>query len=51
MPKPALVCFIFHEVFVVNSFVEYYDKTGNRQALAWWIHDNVSREFLRSIKT
>lgn len=26
---------------VVNSFVDYYEKTGNWQALAWWIHDNV----------
>ncbi len=26
---------------VVNSFVEYYEKTGDWQALAWWIHDNV----------
>jgi hypothetical protein len=26
---------------VVNSFVEYYEKTGDWQALAWWIHDNI----------
>tara|TARA_R110002049_G_C9166498_1_gene561479 strand:- start:4657 stop:5286 length:630 start_codon:yes stop_codon:yes gene_type:complete len=26
---------------VVNSFVNYYEKTGDWQALAWWIHDNV----------
>ncbi|QTN41442.1 peptidase M15 [Marinobacter salsuginis] len=26
---------------VVNSFVEYYEKTGDWQSLAWWIHDNV----------
>lgn len=26
---------------VVNSFVDYYEKTGNWQALAWWIHDNI----------
>lgn len=26
---------------VVNSFVDYYEKTGHWQALAWWIHDNV----------
>lgn len=26
---------------VVNSFVDYYEKTGDWQALAWWIHDNV----------
>lgn len=26
---------------VVNSFVPYYEKTGDWQALAWWIHDNV----------
>lgn len=26
---------------VVNSFVNYYEATGDWQALAWWIHDNV----------
>ena len=26
---------------VVNSFVDYYEKTGDWQALAWWVHDNV----------
>ena len=26
---------------VVNSFVNYYEKTGDWQALAWWIHDNI----------
>lgn len=26
---------------VVNSFVDYYEKTKDWQALAWWIHDNV----------
>ena len=26
---------------VVNSFIDYYDKTGDWQALAWWIHDNI----------
>jgi len=26
---------------VVNSFVDYYETTGDWQALAWWIHDNV----------
>lgn len=26
---------------VVNSFVNYYEKTGDWQALAWWVHDNV----------
>ena len=26
---------------VVNSFVPYYESTGNWQALAWWIHDNI----------
>lgn len=26
---------------VVNSFVEYYEQTGDWQALAWWVHDNV----------
>ncbi|KVX03056.1 hypothetical protein [Shewanella frigidimarina] len=26
---------------VVNSFIEYYEKTGDWQALAWWIHDNI----------
>jgi hypothetical protein len=28
---------------VVNSFIDYYDKTGDWQALAWWIHDNVPK--------
>jgi len=26
---------------VVPSFVPYYAETGNWQALAWWIHDNI----------
>lgn len=26
---------------VVSSFVPYYDRTFNWQALAWWIHDHV----------
>ena len=26
---------------VVNSFVDYYEKNGNWQALAWWVHDNI----------
>ena len=26
---------------VVPSFLSYYEKTGDWQALAWWIHDNV----------
>jgi len=26
---------------VVTSFIPYYEKTGDWQALAWWIHDNV----------
>lgn len=26
---------------VVNSFIDYYERTGNWQALAWWIHDNL----------
>ncbi|MFK7862974.1 MAG: peptidase M15 [Pseudohongiellaceae bacterium] len=26
---------------VVNSFVPYYERTGNWRALAWWVHDNV----------
>ena len=27
---------------VVNSFIPYYERTGDWTALAWWIHDNVS---------
>lgn len=27
---------------VVNKFVPYFERTGNWQALAWWIHDNVA---------
>ena len=26
---------------VVTSFIPYYEKTKNWQALAWWIHDNI----------
>jgi hypothetical protein len=26
---------------VVTSFLPYYEKTGDWQALAWWIHDNI----------
>lgn len=26
---------------VVNSFLDYYETTGDWQALAWWIHDNI----------
>ena len=26
---------------VVNRFISYYENTGNWQALAWWIHDNI----------
>jgi len=26
---------------VVNRFISYYESTGNWQALAWWIHDNI----------
>ncbi len=33
--RGATVC------IVVNSAVPYYEKTGDWQALAWWIHDNV----------
>ena len=26
---------------VVHSFLPYYERTGNWQALAWWVHDNI----------
>jgi hypothetical protein len=26
---------------VVNSFVDYYDATGDWTALAWWVHDHI----------
>jgi hypothetical protein len=26
---------------VVNSFIDYYEETGDWQTLAWWIHDNI----------
>ena len=26
---------------VVNSFIDYYENTGDWQAMAWWIHDNL----------
>jgi hypothetical protein len=28
---------------VVNSFLEYYHRTGHWEALAWWIFDNLGR--------
>jgi hypothetical protein len=26
---------------VVNSFVAYYQRTGDWQAMAWWVHDHL----------
>lgn len=26
---------------LVHSFLPYYERTGNWQALAWWVHDNI----------
>jgi hypothetical protein len=26
---------------VVNSFVDYYERTGDWQAMAWWVHDHL----------
>jgi hypothetical protein len=26
---------------VVPAFLDYYERTGHWQALAWWIHDNI----------
>ncbi|HEV2567360.1 hypothetical protein [Sphingomonas sp.] len=26
---------------IVNSFVPYYERTGDWQALAWWVHDHL----------
>jgi len=26
---------------VVNSFVAYYERTGDWQAMAWWVHDHL----------
>lgn len=26
---------------VVNAFVDYYERTGNWQAMAWWVHDHL----------
>ena len=26
---------------VVNSFVPYYERTGDWEALAWWVHDHL----------
>jgi len=34
--KGAMAC------IVVHSFLPYYEETGHWQALAWWIHDNIS---------
>lgn len=29
---------------VVNSYIHYYERTGDWQALAWWIHDNLEAD-------
>jgi hypothetical protein len=26
---------------VVNRFVDYYERTGDWQAMAWWVHDHL----------
>lgn len=26
---------------VVNAFIPYYEKTGDWQAMAWWVHDHL----------
>jgi hypothetical protein len=26
---------------VVNTFIPYYERTGNWEALAWWVHDHL----------
>jgi hypothetical protein len=26
---------------IVNSFIDYYEKTADWTALAWWIHDRI----------
>lgn len=26
---------------IVNAFIPYFEETGDWQALAWWIHDNI----------
>ncbi len=26
---------------VVNRFIPYYERTGNWEALAWWVHDHL----------
>jgi len=26
---------------VVNSYVDYYERTGDWQAIAWWVHDHL----------
>lgn len=26
---------------VVNRFIPYYERTGDWEALAWWVHDNL----------
>ncbi len=26
---------------VVNAFVDYYERTGDWEALAWWVHDHL----------
>ncbi|MBN9332293.1 MAG: hypothetical protein J0I64_02350, partial [Devosia sp.] len=26
---------------VVNRFIPYYERTGNWEAMAWWVHDHL----------
>lgn len=27
---------------IVNSFIDFYDKSGDWTALAWWVHDHIA---------
>lgn len=36
---------------VVNSFVDYYERTGRWEALAWWVHDHLPYSEMEFFKT
>jgi hypothetical protein len=32
---------------VVNSFIPYYERTGDWQAMAWWLHDHLPYDHMQ----
>lgn len=36
---------------VVNSFIPYYEQTGDWQAMAWWVHDHLPYSSLAFFRT